>query len=162
MSTLSYMSIKALLMSVKGFFPGIVYLITFWYPVEERSVRIAFVLASATAAGAFGGCIAYGVGHLNGDGGLEGFRWLFIIEGIITVACVVLVLFFLPDYPKRAKFLTEDDKKFVEDRIAVKGGGYTKEKSKRSEILETAFSPRMLAHYLAYVSASLPEEIRHS
>lgn len=49
--------------------------ITFWYPVEERSVRIAFVLASATAAGAFGGCIAYGVGHLNGSGNLEGFRW---------------------------------------------------------------------------------------
>lgn len=37
---------------------GIIFLITFWYPVEERSVRIAFVLASATAAGAFGGCIA--------------------------------------------------------------------------------------------------------
>jgi MFS family permease len=76
---------------------GIIYLITFWYPVEERSVRIAFVLASATAAGAFGGCIACktnhfnviitvwvrywlgsadGVGHLNGAAGLEGFRWL--------------------------------------------------------------------------------------
>jgi len=54
--------------------------ITFWYPVEERSVRIAFVLASATAAGAFGGCIAYGVGHLNGAAGLEGFRWLFIVR----------------------------------------------------------------------------------
>lgn len=117
-------------------------------------MRIAFVLASATAAGAFGGCIAYGVGHLNGDGGLEGFRWLFIIEGVITVACVLLVLLSLPDYPARAKFLSEDDKKFVHDRIAVKGGGYTREKSKRSEILSTAFSPRMLAHYLAYVSSS--------
>lgn len=61
-----------------GFFPGIVYLISFWYPVEERSVRIAVVLASATASGAFGGCIAYGVGFLNGSGGLEGFRWLFV------------------------------------------------------------------------------------
>lgn len=54
--------------------------LTVWYPVEERSVRIAFVLASATAAGAFGGCIAYGVGHMNGVGGLEGFRWLFIVS----------------------------------------------------------------------------------
>lgn len=44
--------------------------------MEERSVRIAFVLASATAAGAFGGCIAYGVGFMNGTAGLEGFRWL--------------------------------------------------------------------------------------
>ncbi|KAF2166247.1 hypothetical protein M409DRAFT_23439 [Zasmidium cellare ATCC 36951] len=139
-----------------GFFPGIVYLITFWYPVEERSVRIAFVLASATAAGAFGGCIAYGVGHLNGDGGLEGFRWLFIIEGAITVIFVLPVLFCLPDYPTRAKFLSEDDKKFIQDRIAVKGGGFTREKSKRREILATAFSPRMLAHYLAYTTNCVP------
>lgn len=137
-----------------GFFPGIVYYLTFFYPVQERSVRIAFVLASATAAGAFGGCIAYGVGHLNQDGGLEGFRWLFIIEGIITVACVLLVLLFLPDFPARAKFLSEDDKRYVEARIAVRGGGYTKEKSSRKDILTTAFHPRMLAHYLAYVSRS--------
>ena len=119
--------------------------------MEERSVRIAFVLASATAAGAFGGCIAYGVGHINGDGGLEGFRWLFIIEGVITVIMVLPVLFFLPDYPSRAKWLDESDKKYIQDRIAVKGGGFTKEKSSRHEIMATAFSPRMLTHYLAYV-----------
>ncbi|EME40314.1 hypothetical protein DOTSEDRAFT_137424 [Dothistroma septosporum NZE10] len=139
-----------------GFFPGIVYLITFWYPVEERSVRIAFVLASATAAGAFGGCIAYGVGHLNGHGGLEGFRWLFIIEGIITLACVALVLWRLPDYPDHAKFLSDEDKKYVEARIAVNGGGYTKERSSRQDILATALSPRMLAHYLAYTCDCVP------
>lgn len=77
---------------------------------------------------------------------------VFIIEGIITIACVFLVLFYLPDYPARAKFLSEDDKKFVQDRIAVKGGGYTSEKSTRREVLVTAFSPRMMLHYLAYVS----------
>ncbi|KAK3634808.1 hypothetical protein LTR56_015089 [Elasticomyces elasticus] len=139
-----------------GFFPGIVYFITMWYPVEERSVRIAFVLASATAAGAFGGCIAYGVGHINGVAGLEGFRWLFIIEGLVTVACVLLVLFLLPDYPSTARFLTEDDKKFVEARIRVKGGGYTNERSTKKEVLETIFSPRMMAHYLAYTCDCVP------
>ncbi|KAK5723584.1 hypothetical protein LTR15_005283 [Elasticomyces elasticus] len=139
-----------------GFFPGIVYFITMWYPVEERSVRIAFVLASATAAGAFGGCIAYGVGHINGVAGLEGFRWLFIIEGLVTVACVLLVLFLLPDYPSTARFLTEDDKKFVEARIRVKGGGYTNERSTKKEVMETIFSPRMMAHYLAYTCDCVP------
>lgn len=65
-----------------------------------------------------------------------------------------LVLWCLPDYPARAKFLSEEDKKFVQDRIAVKGGGYTQERSSRKEVLATAFSPRMMAHYLAYVSGS--------
>ena len=64
---------------------------------------------------------------------------------------VLAVVFFLPDYPSRAKWLTDDDKKFIEARIRIKGGGYTKEHATRKEILETAFSPRMLGHYLAYV-----------
>ena len=114
------------------------------------------MLASATAAGAFGGCVAYGVGHLNGNSGLEGFRWLFIIEGLITICSVILVVLFLPDYPARAKWLSEDDKKFVEDRIKVKGGGYTKAHATKQEILETAFSPRMLLHYLGYVCNCIP------
>lgn len=128
------------------------YYITFWYRVEERSIRIAFVLASATAAGAFGGCIAYGVGHLNRHAGLEGFRWLSLIEGIITVLSVGFVVFYLPDYPGKVKWLSDDDKKYAEDRLKAQGGGFSKEHATKKEILETCFSPRMLAHYLAYVS----------
>lgn len=59
---------------------GIVYFITIWYRHNERAVRIALVVAFCNLAGAFGGAIAYGVGHINRAGGLEGFRWLFIIE----------------------------------------------------------------------------------
>ncbi len=44
-------------------------------------MRVAFILASATLAGAFGGAIAYGVGHMNNVNGLSGWRWLFILEG---------------------------------------------------------------------------------
>jgi MFS family permease len=67
---------------------GIVYLITIWYRHDERAVRIALVIAFCNLAGAFGGAIAYGVGHINGAGGLEGFRWLFIIE----VGCPLFLL----------------------------------------------------------------------
>lgn len=45
-------------------------------------MRVAFILASATLAGAFGGAIAYGVGHMNQVHGMSGWRWLFILEGI--------------------------------------------------------------------------------
>lgn len=48
-----------------GLFPGLVYYLTFWYRHSERSIRVALILASATLAGAFGGAIAYGVGHMN-------------------------------------------------------------------------------------------------
>lgn len=51
---------------------GIVYFITIWYRWNERAVRIALVIAFCNLAGAFGGAIAYGVGHINGAAGLEG------------------------------------------------------------------------------------------
>ena len=54
-----------------GLFPGLVYYLTFWYRNSERSMRVALILASATLAGAFGGAIAYGVGHMNQAHGLS-------------------------------------------------------------------------------------------
>ncbi|RYP48266.1 hypothetical protein DL768_005819 [Monosporascus sp. mg162] len=135
-----------------GFFPGIVYVITIWYRHNERAVRIALVIAFCNLAGAFGGTIAYGIGHVNGAGGLEGFRWLFIIEGIITILSVLPTILILPDYPSRDKWLSESDRKFAEDRLKERGGGYNRDHATRKEIVETFFSPRMLAHYFAYIA----------
>jgi hypothetical protein len=122
--------------------PGIVYFITIWYRWNERAVRIALVIAFCNLAGAFGGAIAYGVGHINGAGGLEGFRWLFIIEGII---------------PARAKWLTAPEKKLAEDRLTERGGGYNQQHATRKEILDTCLSPRMLLHYIAYIADVVPQ-----
>jgi MFS family permease len=129
----------------------VVYVITIWYRHNERAVRIALVIAFCNLAGAFGGAIAYGIGHINGAAGLQGFRWLFIIEGLITVLSVVPTLLILPDYPSRAKWLSESEKSFAVDRLKERGGGYNRDHASRKEILETFFSPRMLAHYVAYV-----------
>lgn len=134
-----------------AFFPGIVFLITIWYPHNKRAVRIAVVVAFCNLAGAFGGAIAYGIGHVNGAAGLQGFRWLFIIEGTITILSALPVIFILPDYPSRANFLNQDEKQFAIDRLKQYGGGYNREHATKKEILETFFSPRMLAHYFAYV-----------
>ncbi|KAF2102606.1 retrograde regulation protein 2 [Rhizodiscina lignyota] len=139
-----------------GFFPGIVYFITMWYRVEERALRIACVVAHANLAGAFGGCIAYGVGKTNGTNGLQGFRWLFIIEGLITALCTVLVIWFLPDYPSRARWLNEEDKQFANDRLQVDGGGFTKRHASKHEIKETLIGWRMLAHYFTYTVDCIP------
>ncbi|KAL3462048.1 major facilitator superfamily domain-containing protein [Aspergillus heterothallicus] len=135
-----------------GFYPGIIYVITFWYRQEERAVRIALVSASSTFAGAFGGCIAYGVANLNGRHGLKGWEWLFVIEGSITIACTLLVIFFSPDYPSTAKFLTEDEREFAIQRLAEQQSGYTEESSSKDELTQTFLGPRMLLHYITYLT----------
>jgi MFS family permease len=56
---------------------------------------------------------------MNGAMGLEGWRWLFIIEGVPSVAVGILVFFFLPSYPKEASWLTEDEKEVQTRRLGL-------------------------------------------
>ena len=61
--------------------------------------------SAAALAGAFGGILAYGIGFMTGVGGLGGWRWIFILEGILTFVVGVLAYFFIVNYPDTAKFL---------------------------------------------------------
>ena len=64
-----------------------------------------------------------------------------------------LVVRFLPDWPSSAPWLSEDEKQCIDAQVqAAAGSGFTREHASRREILETCFSPRMVAHYLSYVS----------
>jgi len=94
-----------------GFFPGIVYYLTFWYPNEQRALRIASFFCAAAVAGAFGGLIAYGIlSQMEGIGRMHAYQWLFIIEGIPSVVFGCVTWFWLPDFPATASFLTHNEK----------------------------------------------------
>ncbi|KAL4748501.1 hypothetical protein BDW72DRAFT_152999 [Aspergillus terricola var. indicus] len=139
-----------------GLFPGLVYFLTFWYRTSERSIRVALILASATLAGAFGGAIAYGVGHMNQAQGLSAWRWLFIIEGAPSLASAVLVWFILPDYPESASWLSEDEKALAAQRLAVEGSKGGAKAMTWQDAREILFDWRLYAHYLVYFGISAP------
>ncbi|KAJ8120103.1 hypothetical protein O1611_g10452 [Lasiodiplodia mahajangana] len=139
-----------------GLFPGLVYYLTFWYKTDERSVRVAFILASATLAGAFGGAIAYGVGHINGVRGLSGWRWLFILEGIPSVLSSLFVYFILPDYPETSAWLSESEKELATQRLAVDGSKGSASSLTWKEAKETLMDWRLYGHYAIYFAVSLP------
>lgn len=80
--------------------------------------RQALFYGSATTAGAFSGLLAFAIAKMNGIGGYEGWRWIFILEGLLTVAVAVLAFFIMPDYPDTVKFLTTREKEFVHWRLA--------------------------------------------
>merc|ERR1712169_47058 len=75
-----------------GFFPGVMMYLCFWYKPEERATRMAIFASSIAVAGAFGGLLATAISFLNGKAGLEGWRWLFILEGIPAVLVAVMRL----------------------------------------------------------------------
>ncbi|KAI1176223.1 MFS general substrate transporter [Nemania sp. FL0916] len=126
------------------------------YKTDERSVRVAFILASATLAGAFGGAIAYGVGHINRVRGLSGWQWLFILEGIPSVLSSFFIWFILPDYPETAKWLSESEKELAAQRLAVDGSKGSARALTWADAKETLTDWRLYGHYAIYFAVSLP------
>src|SRR4051812_23640091 len=62
-----------------GLFPGVVFYLSMWYKRTETHYRVALFFSAASLAGAFGGILAYGIGFMDGVGGLKGWRWIFIL-----------------------------------------------------------------------------------
>ncbi|KAL8415293.1 hypothetical protein RB594_006226 [Gaeumannomyces avenae] len=102
-----------------GLFPGITYYITMWYRRHECGLRMAIFFSAATCAGAFGGLLARGILEMRGVGGLSGWQWIFILEGILTFAVALLAYKAMYDYPDSAKFLSDAEKKEVTDRLKL-------------------------------------------
>ncbi|TQN70360.1 putative transporter, partial [Colletotrichum shisoi] len=100
-----------------GLFPGITYYITMWYRRHECGLRMAIFFSAATAAGAFGGLLARGIVEMDGVGGRPGWAWIFILEGILTLAVAIAAFFVMNDYPATAKFLTVAEKEEVTRRL---------------------------------------------
>ncbi|CAI4571960.1 AEL_collapsed_G0032180.mRNA.1.CDS.1 [Saccharomyces cerevisiae] len=82
-------------------------IISIVYKPQEQAKRIAFFFGSAALSGAFGGLIATGLSSVKNGGGLEGWRWLYIIEGLISVCASVWLFFGLPAKFEVLPFLNE-------------------------------------------------------
>ena len=143
-------------MAEAGLFPGLVYYLTFWYRHDERSVRVALILASATLAGAFGGAIAYGIGHMNQVGGISGWRWLFVLEGIPSVLSAFLVFFFLPDFPESARWLSPAEKDLAIARLDTEGSKSHHRTMTWADAKATLTDWRLYGHYAIYFAISIP------
>jgi len=91
-----------------GFGPGLPLYLSFFYPRHEVGLRIGIFLSGAALANAYGGVLAYGLSHITS--GIAPWRLLFILEGVPTCILAVVALFFLPDGPGKAKFLTPEER----------------------------------------------------
>jgi MFS family permease len=92
-----------------------------WYCRHEIQFRQALFFSAASIAGAFSGLLAFAIAKMDGVGGLEGWRWIFILEGIVTVLVACWAFFALYDFPETAKFLTEEERAFVVFRLKYQG-----------------------------------------
>ncbi|KAG0138120.1 major facilitator superfamily domain-containing protein [Tuber indicum] len=105
-----------------GMFPGCFYLIAMWYKREEAQKRYSFFFSATTLAGAFGGLLASAIGKMDGMQGFRGWRWIFILEGLLTCTLSFLCYFLITDFPEEASFLSEDEREFVKARLLADVG----------------------------------------
>ncbi|KAM5354266.1 hypothetical protein ACJ41O_000916 [Fusarium nematophilum] len=105
-----------------GMFPGAFYLIGMWYRRHEAQRRYSFFFNSTTLAGAFGGLLAAAIGKMSGIRGYSGWRWIFILEGGLTVFVSFFFYFLLPDFPEEAKWLTQEERAYVTARLQADQG----------------------------------------
>jgi MFS family permease len=99
-----------------GLFPSLMYMVTIWFAQKHRATAIGFLYLAATIALIVGSPIGGALMELDGLGGLRGWQWMFMLEGILTVVVAVVTWFILPAAPKDAPWLTDAEAEILTER----------------------------------------------
>ncbi|KAF4309693.1 hypothetical protein GTA08_BOTSDO01874 [Botryosphaeria dothidea] len=97
-------------------FPSMTLFLCNWYKREELAVRVSYLFIASALSGAFGGLLAWAILYMDGVSGYPGWRWLYIIEGIITVIWAAICIFVVPKNYETAYFLNDEDKALMRQR----------------------------------------------
>lgn len=102
-----------------GFFPGIIYYLTHWYPARERARAYAWFLSAIPVCGVIGGPLSGALLGLDGRLGLRGWQWLFLLEGVPSVLVGIAVLALLPERPRDARWMPPEERELLERQLAA-------------------------------------------
>lgn len=97
-----------------AYFPGCLFFLSCWYTRKELGFRTALLYSGSLLSGAFSGLISAGIKNgLDGARGMRAWRWLFLIEGVITIFIAFFAYFALPNLPRTTSWLTEDERQLA-------------------------------------------------
>lgn len=102
-----------------GFFPGMIFYLTYWYPSHERARAVAKFMTATSLAGVVGGPLSSALLRLDGVRGLAGWQWLFLSEGIPTILLGVSVLFLLKNRPDQVHWLKPEEKLWLAEELRL-------------------------------------------
>jgi MFS transporter, ACS family, tartrate transporter len=129
-----------------GFFPGIIFFLTIWFPGRYRARMIGYFMAAIPLSTVIGGPISGALLNITGLG-LSGWQWMFLIEAIPAIVLSVVVLFYLTDRAADATWLAPDERAWLVERLASERD--KRERARRFSILEAISNTRVLL--LAFV-----------
>jgi ACS family tartrate transporter-like MFS transporter len=117
-STTTFYFVRFLLGAAEaGFFPGVILYLTYWYPARERARTIALFSTGGVIAGIIGSPLSGAILGLHGKAGLDGWQWLFLLEGIPAVIMGLIVLFVLPNRPNETRWMSGVEKEWIQSQL---------------------------------------------
>ncbi|RKP47408.1 MFS transporter [Trinickia fusca] len=134
-----------------GFAPGMIFYLTYWYPRERMARALALLLCAAPIGGVISGPLSgWMLSALSGVGGLSGWQWMFICEGIPAAVLGLLALVALADTPDEARWLTADEK--ADLRAMVSPASTTPHANRTlSVVLRDPLTYRLAAAYFCFI-----------
>jgi MFS family permease len=134
-----------------GFFPGVLYVLTLWFPQEHRARAIGLFMLSSAVANAIGAAIGGWLLDQGGTLGLQGWQWVFLATGVPAILLAPVVLHMLPRGPEQAKWLSAEQKAWLAGALKQSAAGVTSEGS----VWRTLADPRVLLLCVAYIGYPL-------
>ncbi|MGF9694916.1 MFS transporter [Rhizobium sp. 0TCS1.26] len=135
-----------------GFFPGVLYLLTLWFPKDYRGRMVGLFMIFSALANAIGAPLGGMLLDLDGLFGYAGWEWVFLATGVPAVIAGVVTFFYLDDTPAKAKFLSADEKRWLEERLASENAGMAEDADNGFRAL---LNPRVLLMALCYIGFPL-------
>src|ERR1700687_2628457 len=134
-----------------GFFPGIIFYLTLWFPAEYRARIVGYFMAAIPLSTVIGAPISGALLYLHGGLGLAGWQWLFIIESVPAIILSGVVFSYLPHRPADASWLAPDERAWLAERLAL-------EQRQRQavhdySVMQALLNPRVLGLRLVYFGA---------
>ncbi|KAI1465319.1 MFS general substrate transporter [Daldinia caldariorum] len=143
-------------MAESGFFPLVIYYQTTFYRRGELARRLAIFYAASNIANAFSGLLAFGVFQIKSTLVDHPWRWLFIVEGSVTVCFSIFAFFYLPRTAAEARFLNEEEKALAYRRIQIDSSSIVNEKFVLKEALKIFKRPTTYGFLATEICLGVP------
>ncbi|WP_322101692.1 MFS transporter [Paraburkholderia sp. J41] len=107
-----------------GLFPALMYMVTLWFAPKDRPVAVGWIYTAPSLALIIGNPLGAALMQLGGTGGLHGWQWMFLLEGVPTILVGIVLYFTLPNRPSEVRWLSAQEAQALETHAVIDTHGH--------------------------------------
>ncbi len=138
-----------------GFFPGIIFFLTLWFPSAYRARIVGLFMFAIPISTVIGSPLSGFILNLEGVGGLHGWQWMYIIEAVPALLMTFAVLYYLTDRPSDAAWLEPNERAWLQNRLNAETTN--RESFVKMTWLQSMLDPRVIALGCVYMALNIPQ-----